>query len=263
VRPPQAKGAALNRDRLQRLLRTERLGRSLEVRLATESTMDDARRVAESVPDGHVVLADHQQSGRGAHGRRWESPPGTDLYLSIVLRSALPDAARPLVTLAVGLGVADAAEHLSGRRAFVKWPNDVWLAGKKCAGILVETRSEGGKAPAVIVGIGLNVNRRTWPTELQDVATSLALAREDGADVDRARAFATLMVSVEEWLDRLVSQGAASIIPALSQRLALLGKEVLLDDTRGTLLGIADNGALRLATADGITEHLAGTLRPA
>lgn len=249
--------------RLQNMLRTERLGRSLEVLGETASTMDDARQVAHRVPDGHVVLADHQRSGRGAHGRRWESPAGTDLYMSIVLRNALPEEARPLVTLATGLGVAEAVEPLCGQPARIKWPNDVWLDGKKCAGILVETRSEGAASPIVIVGIGLNVNRRSWPSELDGLATSIALAREDAADVDRAQAFTAVVEAVETWLERLATQGPPGVVPALSRRLALLGEEVYLDDQHGTLLGIADDGALRLSTTHGVVEHRAGTLRPA
>src|SRR6185503_19101937 len=120
-----------------------------------------------------------QRRGRGSHGRSWASPSGGDLYLSIVARPQLPLAQLAPLTLAVGLGVADAADAVLGAAARaparVKWPNDVWLGGKKCAGILVETRS-GSAAPELIVGVGVNVNRVSFPDELAVTATSLRLA---------------------------------------------------------------------------------------
>jgi BirA family transcriptional regulator, biotin operon repressor / biotin---[acetyl-CoA-carboxylase] ligase len=255
--------------RIHDRLRTRCFGRSLEVVAETASTMDDAREAAARTGDGHVILADRQRRGRGAHGRRWESPGGTDLYLSIVVHRPLPPASRPLITLAMGLGVAEAIDRLraSGHpvdadRARIKWPNDVWLHGRKCAGILVETRTEGARAPIAVVGIGLNVNRRSWPPELAPHATSIAMARQDRADVDRADALATLLEHTEAWLDRLAERGGTAVTEALAQRLALHGDEVTVDGVRGVLVGVAPSGAVRLSTHEGIREMIAGTLRP-
>ncbi|MFW6023982.1 MAG: biotin--[acetyl-CoA-carboxylase] ligase [Myxococcota bacterium] len=248
---------------IQDHLRAERFGRSLDVRKETASTMDDAREVLTTAPDGHVVLADRQQRGRGAHGRSWDSPPGTDLYFSIVTRPALPGASQPLLTLAVGLGVAQAAEGLTGQRAMIKWPNDVWLAGKKCAGVLVESTTRGDRLEGTVIGVGLNVNRRHWPDELKDLATSLAQSREDAASLDRAEVLARTLEGIEQWVDRLVERGAAPVVDALSRRLALVGDEVIIDSVRGVLEGVSETGAARVRTADGVREVLAGTLRAA
>ena len=121
---------------------------------STESTMDDASEAARSgAPDGHVVLADRQTRGRGAHGRSWVSPAGTDLYFSIVARPNVDPSSIALVTLATGLGVRDAvAELIPGRRVGVKWPNDIWIEHRKCAGILVESRMLGSRIEAAIIG---------------------------------------------------------------------------------------------------------------
>ena len=117
-------------------------GRSLSVLDATSSTMDDADAAARrGAPHGHVVVANEQSSGRGAHGREWASPPGDDLYFSIVARPEIPPSAMPLVTLATGLGVREAiAELLPKKTITVKWPNDIWIGRHKCAGILVESK---------------------------------------------------------------------------------------------------------------------------
>jgi BirA family biotin operon repressor/biotin-[acetyl-CoA-carboxylase] ligase len=225
--------------------------------------------------DGHVVLADGQRAGRGSHGRSWDSPPGLDLYLSIVARPRLALAALPPLTLAVGLGVAEAVEGLvapvAALRAAVKWPNDVWLSGHKCAGILVETSSAPAAAPAaepeggraVVIGIGLNVNRREWPQELRASATSLRAATSAAQPFDRGRCLAALLQAVEAWVERLVSAGGEAVAAALQDRLALRGERVRCGDTEGVLQGVAPSGAVRIATASGVRELLAGRLFPA
>lgn len=253
--------ADLALERIATLLTTGRYGRSLDVREATSSTNDDAGAAARAgVPAGHVIVADHQRDGRGARGRSWASPPGSDLYVSIVERLPLQQAQLPPLTLAVGLAVAEAADALvAAERTRVKWPNDVWLDGRKCAGILIEATMQGSEVGPVVIGVGLNVNRTEWPEELTDIATSLR--QHADAPLDRARVLAQLLASVERRVDDFVAGGLAAIHPALSARLALVGQRVRCDDTVGTLAGIADSGALRVETANGVRELVTGTLR--
>ena len=254
---------ALDAERISADLRTARYGRSLRVLALTDSTNDDALRdAAAGAPDGHVVVADAQRSGRGSHGRQWTSPAGTDLYLSIVAQPRLSPAQLPTLTLAVGLGVADAAEQLlagSGVRAQVKWPNDVWLSGKKCAGILVEARSS--LAP-VVIGIGLNVNRLEFPPELSAAASSLRLARATQEPLDRNAALAQLLLAIERAVDRLVGEGPEALMLELGTRLALRGARVRCADREGVVIGVAPSGALRLATDHGVVDLLAGRIEP-
>jgi BirA family biotin operon repressor/biotin-[acetyl-CoA-carboxylase] ligase len=266
--------AELDPGRIGSLLCTRSYGRSLELLASTDSTSDDARRAAEAgAPDGHVVLAESQHRGRGQQGRTWASPPGTDLYLSIVARPRLPFAALPPLTLAVGLGVADASEqllaHAQAPRAQVKWPNDVLLGGQKCAGILVETssaaqpqREPGAAEVAVVIGIGLNVNRLDWPDELRPLATSLRAHRPGAERVDRGIALAALLACVERWVDALVARGGDAIASELDARLALRGQRVRCGDCAGTLLGVAPSGAVRIATDLGVRELIAGRIAP-
>jgi BirA family biotin operon repressor/biotin-[acetyl-CoA-carboxylase] ligase len=253
--------ADLTPSRVNDALATRVLGRALEVKAATGSTMDDARLAAEHRPEGFVVVADHQGAGRGSHGRVWESPPGTDLYFSAVVRPRVSLASLGALTLAMGVGLAEAADALLGRSvAQVKWPNDVWLSGKKSAGILVESRASGDTADFVVVGVGLNVNRRAFPPELAPHATSLAL--EAGRRWDRAEVLAAVLGSLERWYDRFLEQGAAPVVEAVESRLALRGRAVRCGGVEGRLEGLTLGGGLRIAGADGERVVVAGRLEP-
>jgi BirA family transcriptional regulator, biotin operon repressor / biotin---[acetyl-CoA-carboxylase] ligase len=260
----------LDAARVSALLETARFGRSLRIVESTDSTNDDARADAfAGAADGHVVVADSQRSGRGSHGRVWVSPAGQDLYLSIVARPPLTLAELSPLTLAVGLGVAQAVERVLSRapggetEALVKWPNDVRIGGKKCAGILVEASSVGAELGALVIGIGLNINRRSWPEELQSTATSLGAACPGAAPFDRARVLTELLFAVEHWVDRFIAEGGAPIAQALQTRLAMRGEPVRCGGIVGTLLGVAPTGAVRIATESGVRELIAGRLESA
>lgn len=229
-------------------------GASLIVMESTASTMNDALAAAsEGAPDGHVVVADRQTEGRGAHGRAWASPPGSDLYLSIVARPAVEPSSMALVTLATGLGVRDAVAELTGERPVqVKWPNDIWIGDKKCAGILVESRMMGSQIEAIIIGIGLNVNRMEWPPELETVATSIRAERSNDATLDRSSVLATLLGRVEQRVTRLTRDGGAALIDALRPHLALVGQPVTWEDGQGVFEGIEATGAALVRTEQGV-----------
>ncbi len=243
-------------------LRARRYGRSIDVRMETDSTNDDAREALErGAPDGHVVVADQQRRGRGARGRRWDSPAGTDLYLSIVARVPLELSKLPPLTLAVGLGLARAAETLAPHTdVAVKWPNDLLIDGLKCAGVLVEASARGTSVEGVVIGIGLDVNRVAFEEELADLATSLRLAT--GLVQDRATVLARVLDHVEDEVDRFVEHGVSALIPRVDAKLALRGSRVRCDEVEGVVLGLAPTGALRLQTATGIRDVVAGSLRP-
>lgn len=251
-------------ERVASLLTTRRYGRSLEVLEVTDSTNDDARRAAlGGASSGHTVVADRQQAGRGSQGRVWSSPGGLDLYLSIVDRPPLSVAALPPLTLAVGLGVASAVDALLGGAtagARVKWPNDVWLDGKKCAGVLVEASSQGEQLQSLVIGIGLNLNRLAFEGELADSATSLRAQHPSGDPLDRGAALAAVLAHVENWVDRFVAEGAASVASALDVRLAMLGEPVRCAGLQGRLLGVSAAGAALIETARGPCEAFSGRL---
>ena len=199
----------------------------------TDSTNERARALAAAgAPHGTLVTADEQQAGRGRQGRVWTAPPGSAVLMSVVLRElseTLPLAAAVAVSEAVPLDTR------------IKWPNDVWVDGRKVAGILVEARPQEGWA---VLGIGLNVTTEEFPPELH--ATSLRLA---GADVSPAAALAALLAALNAWLTRPLPD----VLAAWRSRDALLGRTVRWSNGRneGTAAGVDDSGALIVETHDG------------
>jgi len=205
------------------------------------STNDEAARLARAgAKHGTVVIAERQTAGRGRDGHVWASPPG-GLYLSAVLRPSLPLVDVPPMTLAIGIGVCEAARQ-AGVAAVLKWPNDVLVGGDKLAGVLVEAQSQGGKLDSVIVGIGINLNN-----EVPEHAISLAAAR--GHAVDRAVFIGSLLAAVERWVDRYVASGIEAIIPAWMDRMAIgLAARATIDGAPfvGSVHGLDLDGALLL-----------------
>ncbi len=254
----------LDTDRLRRLVSDQRWGQSLDVRATTTSTMDNATEAAaKGAPDGHVVIADQQTHGRGAHGRQWVSPPGTDIYFSVVARPAVAPASSAMVTLAAGLGVRDAvASWVPGRPVLVKWPNDIWIERRKCAGVLVESRTAGTAIDSVIIGVGVNVNRTRWPVELAGTATSLRAERSEDDPIDREQVFADVLFRMEQWVARFVNEGPSTIVQALEPHLALVGERVRWEDGTGVFEGIDQDGAARVTVREGPKSLQAARLEP-
>lgn len=252
-------------ERLRQLLSGGRWGQSLDVHATTGSTMDDAAEAAAAgAPDGHVVLADQQTRGRGAHGREWLSPPGTDIYFSVVVRPTVEPSSSAMVTLAVGLGVREAvAARVPGRAVTVKWPNDIWIDRRKCAGVLVESRTVGTSIDSLIIGVGVNVNRLDWPVELAGIATSIRAERAEDDPLDREQVFADVLSRMGQWVERFVDVGPPLIVGALEPHLALVGEPVRWEDGIGIFEGIDHDGAARIRI-DGTTTSLhAARLEPA
>ena len=211
-------------------------------RFATlDSTMLEARR--NPVP-GRVIVADQQTAGMGSHGRTWHSPAGDGLYVSMVL-AIRPT---PIVTLALGL----AAKNAIGPQADLRWPNDVLLRERKCAGILAQ--AEGN---AVIAGIGINVSQTSFPDGLDTPATSLAL---EGITISREDLLTNLISAV----DRYVALPHEEILRQFERASSYVnGKRVRAGDKTGVTCGLDASGFLRLRQDDGTeTMILAGGVRP-
>jgi BirA family biotin operon repressor/biotin-[acetyl-CoA-carboxylase] ligase len=225
----------------------------------TDSTQRVARDLARGgAEEGTVVVAEAQTAGRGRLGRSWHSPSGVNVYASIVLRPPLPPARVPQLALVAGLAVAEAVERTASVRAQLKWPNDVIVDDRKLAGILTEMDAEVERVQHVVVGIGINVNVDAFPDELRDRATSLRHAT--GAPVARAPLLAALLAALEARYDRFVEGGFAPLRGPWQARSWLDGKEVRVAAPEGQLtgrvLGLDDDGALRIAAADGTVQRV-------
>jgi BirA family biotin operon repressor/biotin-[acetyl-CoA-carboxylase] ligase len=234
--------------------------RDVEWHQEIDSTQQRARELGrDGATEGAVVIAEAQTAGRGRLGRTWHSPPGRNVYASILLRPALPPGAVPQLALAVGLGAAHAIETLD-LRPQLKWPNDVLLDGKKAVGILTEMDAELERVRLVIVGIGVNVNldRSELPPYLRDTATSLKIAA--GRPIDRVRFTATLLASVEQAYGRFTKHGFGGLKADWDARDALRGRRVVRSDggreVAGTVVGVDDDGALRLVDDDGAVQRV-------
>jgi BirA family biotin operon repressor/biotin-[acetyl-CoA-carboxylase] ligase len=214
----------------------------------TDSTNERAKQlVAAGAPHGTLVTADEQSAGRGRQGRVWTAEPGHALLMSLVVRGLIKGDA--LLPLAAAVAVCEACEATARVSCGIKWPNDVWIDGRKVCGTLIEGRPQEGWA---VLGIGVNVSTPTFPRELAETATSLALAAPPAPP--REAVLEALLSS----LDRLLSAPAAEVLVAWRERDALLGAPVAWNGGRGRAAGITDAGALRVETDAGIVELDAG-----
>src|SRR5262249_7399824 len=140
-----------------------------------DSTMNEAGRLAvKGSPEGTLVVAEEQTSGRGRFGRVWYSERVAGLYFTLVLRPAIQPAAAPVLTLRAGVPLAEAIQEMTQLAVDIRWPNDILINEKKCAGILVEMTAEPLRVSHLLVGIGVNVNHRRIPSSLAAEATSLS-----------------------------------------------------------------------------------------
>ena len=222
------------------------------------STQDEARRLAQAgAPHGTVVTAREQTAGRGRHGRYWASPPG-NVHLSIVLRLGLLPPRVAELGFVAALAVADAADAYVPGRARLKWPNDVLVDGAKISGILIELAED-----AAIIGIGLNVLR--MPEQTPYPVTSLrALTCREGAEedeeVDAARE--VLLAALARRLDAWQSDGFARVRADWLRRAHPSGTRLQVSTMAGVIegcfVGLADDGALLLDTAGGMSRFLVG-----
>jgi BirA family biotin operon repressor/biotin-[acetyl-CoA-carboxylase] ligase len=184
----------------------------------TGSTNDVARELSMAgAPAGTVVLAEEQTAGRGRQGRTWVAPRGRALTLSIVVGAG--DQALGLLPLTAAVAVCDACEGVASVECAVKWPNDVWVAERKVAGILIEARPQERWA---VLGIGLNVDTAEdeLSPELRETATSLRIAR--GAEVGREAALEALLEALARWL----AADPETVLVAFRERDALHGRRI-------------------------------------
>ena len=186
-----------NKRELEQGLKTKTMGQSIYFYEETDTTNNRARELAqEGAPEGTLVVAEKQTAGRGRRGKVWESPLGTGIWMSLVLRPQIMPAEASVLTLLCGLATAEAIKAETGLSAGIKWPNDILINGKKAVGILTEMDCEMSEVHFVIPGIGINVNTASFPPEIADIATSLYL--ECGKTVSRRRLVHKVLERLEE-----------------------------------------------------------------
>lgn len=227
------------------------------------STNDVAIRAADAGgEEGLVVAADMQHAGRGRVGRRWESPAGAGLYVSCLLR---PDAETTRwLTVAVGLGAAEAVERTTGLPPTLKWPNDLLFDGRKIGGVLAEAGVSSDGRTFVVVGLGINLTSHHLPHELQAVATSIE--HETGRAVDRAVLLVELLAAVRRRYRELRDGRRAEVLAAWRARASsIVGRAVEWEGEDGMRAGVVeaidDDASLRIRCVDGEVRVIAGEVR--
>ncbi len=244
------------------LLSTHDFGQTLHHFDVCTSTNDLARELAaEGASHGEALIAESQTSGRGRRGRSWVSPPGANLYLSLVLRPDFPPARAPELTFVAAVGAAETLAEF-GVRATIKWPNDLEFEGKKVGGILTELSSEVDRIAWVILGIGVNLNltAESIPAELRLIATSARIVRN--SLVPRARFTAALLARLEHWYDRHQEEGFEPVAERWRDLTSTLGRTVRVRLAERTFEGVARDldppGALLVSVGAGIERVVAG-----
>jgi BirA family biotin operon repressor/biotin-[acetyl-CoA-carboxylase] ligase len=260
---------ALSLEEIRRHLSAHVVGRRLCLYEAVPSTNATLRALARAgAADGTTVLAESQTAGRGRGGKAWFSPPGVNLYASVLCRPGITPAAAPVFSFVASLALADAIREL-GLHPAIKWPNDVLVRHRKVAGILTELSIAGERLEHVILGVGVNVNveRDLLRAALGPAAQHAISLREAlGRPVERNAFAGTFLTYLDEWLITYREQGPERILRAWRDLDIVTGRRVgVRDDTatlEGRARGVAADGHLEIEDAHGAVHRIvAGEVR--
>ena len=264
----------LSKEHISEQLRTSWAASNIWYKDITDSTNDDAKRLAEEgAPHGMLVVADKQEQGRGSRGRSWETPAGTNIAMSLIVRPKVPIESISMLTLVMGLSVAEGVDLAlnetregTGSNCLIKWPNDVVIGGKKICGILTELHmAPDNTISDVVIGVGINVNMSRFPEEIRDIAGSIGT--QTGIRTDRSLVVARVMERFgenygkfescgdlrllrEQYEARLVNKDQRVMLLDAAKPATVAGKEAVEElfnehgGEQGIALGISENGAL-------------------
>lgn len=217
----------------------------------TDSTNNDLKELAKSGADsGCVVIADTQRQGRGRVGRKFYSPKGSGIYMSLLLKPSLEESDMVLVTTAASVAVARGIERSTGKSPQIKWVNDLYLDNKKISGILVETVRDyrDNKIIAVVIGVGINCVDCGFPEEIKEIAGAIADASES---ISRNKIVAEVLKELARVEDAIRSK---SFLDEYRRRSMVLGREIYVLGKENEILKAVDideRGSLVTETKDG------------
>lgn len=246
-------------EEVESLLDTEWAGKPVVYYPETDSTNIRIRHLGdEGAPHGTLAVADRQTAGRGRRGRTWESPGGSCIYMSILLRPDLAPEKAPMLTLVMACGVAEGIMDCADVKVQIKWPNDIIVRGKKLAGILTEMSTQVDYINHVTVGVGINVNVQNFPEEIQ---TATSLLSETGTQTKRAPVIAAVMKHFEEnYKIFMQTEDMSGLMEKYSSLLVNQGREVLIlekdAEYKAYAEGINQKGELVVRREDGTVENI-------
>lgn len=233
----------------------------------TGSTNSDALAAGrKGAPHGSVFLADEQTAGRGRGDHNWHSAAGQGLYVSVLLRPNIKPAHLPLIPLATGLAAAGAIKITTGLNVDIRWPNDLLIGECKTGGVLVESKTEAGSSPVVVIGVGINVHQRSFDAGLSTPATSLDF--ESRRRVSRQTLLIALLKSLQQETSELDDAAMVALIPARvahastwlwDRRVEVHGPQACV----GFTAGLDAHGFLLVRTDSGVVTVQTGGIRAA
>lgn len=209
-------------------------------KIDSTNELASALSIKRNLDSGTVIIADMQEKGKGRMGRSWVSPPGLNIYMSIVLRPELGPRDSTLLTIIPALACAAAVRSEAGLDIMVKWPNDLVVQGKKLGGILTELKTDLDKIHVAIIGIGLNVNMtgRDFPEEIRPIATSM---REvTGKLYSRSAVIIGILREIEYLYAKLKTDGKEAMLAEWRRVSSILGKKVNVSFGNEIISGIAE-----------------------
>ena len=242
----------LNQNELLSRRKTKWIGKDTLCYETIDSTNAQAKRLAEAgYGDGTLIVADHQEAGRGRRGRSWETPAGTNIAMSLLLKPEINPNNASMITLVAALAVSKAITQITGEPAPIKWPNDIVIDGRKVCGILTEMSAQFDYVNHIVVGIGINVNIESFPEEIAETATSLRI--ETGKQISRAELIEAVWEQFETVYEvYLQTQDLRNLVKEYDARLINMHRNVKVLDPKepfeGRAMGITPRGELMVDT---------------
>lgn len=224
----------------------------------TGSTNDQAKLLAEDqAPEGTLVVADCQKSGKGRRGRQWISPAGENVYFSFVLRPQIDPSGASMLTLVAAMAVLDAVKN-QGIDAKIKWPNDIVADGRKLCGILTEMSSQMTCVNYIVQGIGINIHQKTFDAQIADMASSLDLASQKS--IKRSEVLTDVLTAFEIYYKMFLRTGDLSLLTdEYNENLVNMGRQIRIIEKGTERIGLSsgiDRYGRLIAEIDGHTEYI-------
>jgi BirA family biotin operon repressor/biotin-[acetyl-CoA-carboxylase] ligase len=256
----------INSSSLQEELKGHVLFKKIIHLKSTRSTNAEAYRLAERGSyEGTVILSELQTHGKGRMGKNWESSGKNNLYFSIILRPKILPSSAPIFTVLSALAVSEAIETTCNIKPKIKWPNDIFIDGKKVCGILTEMKSESDVIDFLIIGIGINVNSTSSDFSKRLIQSTTTLRDVMMRAVSREKLLENIILNIEKWYNILLKgNDSLKITGEWNRRSYLSGKMVTVTNVNekitGKALGIDENGFL-LVKKGGLTKRIfSGTI---
>jgi BirA family biotin operon repressor/biotin-[acetyl-CoA-carboxylase] ligase len=247
-------------EKVGNVFKGEIIGREVIYFDSITSTNDKAFEIGmqKENPEGIIIIADAQSRGKGRLDRGWISPPGVNLYFSVVLKPPFSPKESSILTLAAAVAVVAAIREYTGLNAHIKWPNDILINGKKTGGILMEMKSYKDRINLLVVGTGINVNMPldAFTKDIRGFATSLKI--ESGSSVDRVKLLRQILAEMENAYKILLNSNKRALINEWLRLNCTIGNEVAVRDQARVISGIAnginDKGELLVRLKSGKIE---------